>query len=297
MNPWLSAVRPRTLPLALSSIIMGGFLAAKDNFFSWSIFGLAILTTICLQVLSNFANDYGDSKSGVDSKDRKVATRAVQMGFISANQMKNAMILMAALSLLSGCTLLYISLNTVNIQTYLWFLLLGILAIIAAITYTVGKNPYGYAGFGDISVLIFFGFVGVCGTYFLFSKQFHLQYLLPASSCGMFAMAVLNVNNIRDIETDTATGKLSIPVRIGREKAKFYHWTLLILGLSCSIFYVFLYFESLTQYLFLLTFPIFISLGMGIQKGQNPADFDPFLKKTALTTLLFVLLFGVGNLL
>jgi 1,4-dihydroxy-2-naphthoate octaprenyltransferase len=264
--------------------------------FDWSIFGLTVLTTVCLQVLSNFANDYGDAVSGVDSSDRKVATRSVQTGLIDKKSMKNAMILMAFVSLLSGCSLLWLALRDLSINTIIGFFGIGILAILAAITYTVGKRPYGYMGFGDISVLIFFGWVGVMGTYFLMVHQIDFYLLLPASACGFFAVCVLNVNNIRDIETDLATGKNSIPARLGRPKAKMYHWFLTFSGVFCAIFYVFATYHTVYQLVFLITIPIFIKLAIGIQKGQNPEDFDPFLKKTALTALLFTILFGIGNL-
>ncbi len=296
MNPWISAARPRTLPLALSSILMGSFLAAAQHHFSWLIFILAAITTTFLQVLSNFANDYGDSISGVDSADRKVAVRAVQSGQISRSQMLTAIIIFSIISLLSGLLLIYEGLKDTDSQTILSFLGLGILAIIAAITYTVGKRPYGYMGLGDISVLIFFGWVGVLGTYYLHTHSLDWSLWLPATSCGFFAVGVLNINNIRDIESDTASGKNSIPVRLGKDSAVKYHWFLLIAGFLCSVIYVWQNFQSYWQLLFFITFPLLLKIGFGIQKGQKPAEIDPFLKIMALTTLLFVITFGIGQL-
>ena len=296
MNPWISAARPRTLPLALSSILMGSFLAAAQHHFSWLIFILAAITTTFLQVLSNFANDYGDSISGVDSADRKVAVRAVQSGQISRSQMLTAIIIFFIISLLSGLLLIYEGLKDTDSQTILSFLGLGILAIIAAITYTVGKRPYGYMGLGDISVLIFFGWVGVLGTYYLHTHSLDWSLWLPATSCGFFAVGVLNINNIRDIESDTASGKNSIPVRLGKDSAVKYHWFLLIAGFLCSVIYVWQNFQSYWQLLFFITFPLLLKIGFGIQKGQKPAEIDPFLKIMALTTLLFVITFGIGQL-
>lgn len=294
MKKWIKAARLRTLPLALSSILMGCFLAAAHQQFSWTIAVLAILTTICLQVLSNFANDYGDAVNGKDTEARQGPQRAVQSGAISATAMRNAMILFSVVSLLSGIGLLYEALKDATWQSFLAFLGLGILAIIAAITYTAGKRPYGYEGLGDLSVLIFFGWVGVLGSYYLHTKSLDWSLLLPASSCGLFAVGVLNINNIRDIESDKQTGKQSIPVRIGREKAVIYHWGLLIVGMFCSIIYLFLHLGSVTQWLFILSFPLFIRNGLAVSRLTNPHELDPYLKQMALSTLFFVLLFGIG---
>ena len=296
MKHWISAARPRTLPLALSSILMGSFLAAGSHAFSWTIFGLAVLTTTFLQILSNFANDYGDTVSGVDTIERTVATRAVQTGAITHQQMTKAIILMSILSFVSGSLLIFKGLENTSTQTILTFFGIGILAIIAAITYTVGKRPYGYMGFGDISVLIFFGWVGVLGTYYLHTHEFNWLNLLPATSCGLFAVGVLNINNIRDIDSDIKTGKNSIPVRLGKDKAVIYHWFLLIGGFACAVIYASVIAPSWFNWLFIITLPLLIKIGKGVQNGKNPAQIDPFLKVMALTTLLFVITFGIGQI-
>ena len=295
-SAWIAAARPRTLPLALSSILMGCFLAYHTSSFSWSVAALTIVTTTLLQILSNFANDYGDGVSGKDNDARQGPKRAVQSGQISASDMKRAMILFSILSFMSGIGLLYESLKNSSLQTILLFFGLGISSIIAAITYTAGKRPYGYAGFGDISVLIFFGWVGVIGTYYLHTKGFDWSLLLPATSCGLFAVAVLNINNIRDIESDMATGKMSIPVRLGRSKAVVYHWVVLVVGMACSAFFTISSQTSAHNWLYLLAFPFFIYNGLSVSKIKNAQDLDPFLKQMALSTLLYVLLFGVGLL-
>jgi 1,4-dihydroxy-2-naphthoate octaprenyltransferase len=292
---WIQAFRLRTLPLALSCIAMGGFLAAAANAFRLDIFLLCISTTIFLQVLSNLANDYGDSIHGADSKERKGPTRTVQSGAISAAQMKNAVIIFIILCLASGITLLLVSFG-LNRNMILFFLGLGIVSILAAIAYTVGKKPYGYIGLGDISVLIFFGLVGVLGSYYLFVKQISWIEVLPALSCGLFSMGVLNINNIRDIESDFKAGKYSIPVRIGRSNAIAYHWFLLIAGQLSAIVYSILTYSSPTQFLFLLAAPLFIRNGMAISTKPSH-ELDPYLKQMALSTLLFVLLFGFGLIL
>lgn len=295
VKPWIIAARPRTLPLSLASIGMGAFLAAFIGQFNSAVFLLSALTTIFLQVLSNFANDYGDSIHGADSIDREGPARAVQSGAISPQAMKNAIIGFALLSLISGILLLWVAFQN-NLTELLIFLGIGVMSILAAITYTSGKNPYGYAGLGDISVLIFFGIVGVLGSFYLHTHFFDWKFLLPALSCGLFSTAVLNVNNIRDIKTDTIAGKKSIPVRLGREKAVVYHWFLLIAGILCSVTFISIDFKSYYQYLFLLVVPLLIVNGLAVYKKQKPSELDPYLRQMALTTMIYVLTFGIGNL-
>jgi 1,4-dihydroxy-2-naphthoate octaprenyltransferase len=298
MSAWIKAARPRTLPLALSSIFMGSSIAAAHDYFHWGIFILNIVTTTFLQILSNFANDYGDAVNGKDTELRQGPARAVMSGAISPAAMRNAMLLFTILSLASGLLLLYTALKDAPLETFWYFLALGIAGIIAAITYTAGKKPYGYIGLGDLSVLIFFGWVGVIGSYYLYSLQWNSLLLLPATSCGLFAVAVLNVNNIRDIESDRLTGKNSIPVRLGRSKAVIYHWILLLTGMACAVVYILIQQEpTWPRFLFLLAFPLFIKNGMAVSSLTDPKKLDPYLKQMALSTLLFVILFGVGQLL
>lgn len=295
VSAWIKAFRLRTLPLALSCIAMGSFLAASAGFFSWNIFLLCITTTIFLQILSNLANDYGDSIHGADHADRKGPTRAVQSGAISPAQMKLAIFLFVVLCLASGIWLLLISFG-LNWNAILFFFGLGVLSILAAIAYTNGRKPYGYAGLGDFSVLLFFGLVGVMGSNYLFTKQLNWIQLLPALSCGFFSMGVLNINNIRDIESDQQAGKFSIPVRIGHANAIRYHWFLILCGLLCALVFVIVTYQSPWQLLFVISFPLFIYNGISIQR--KPAhELDPFLKQMALSTLVFVILFGLGMIL
>ena len=293
---WISAARPRTLPLALASIFLGSFLAAFYSDFNWIVLLLASVTTIFLQVLSNLANDYGDSVHGADSAEREGPSRSVQAGHISAKAMRNAMVLFALLSLVSGISLLVLSLEF-RLKELIFFLVLGILAIIAAITYTSGKRPYGYAGLGDLSVFIFFGLVGVLGTYYLHTNDLNANLLLPAISCGFFATAVLNLNNIRDIRSDKTAGKFSIPVRIGRSAAVKYHWALLVGGALASVIFVLLEYRSPWQWLFLLSIPLLIKNGKAVKEKETAMALDPYLKQMALATLAYVLTFGIGHVL
>jgi 1,4-dihydroxy-2-naphthoate octaprenyltransferase len=292
MKVWIKAFRLRTLPLAVSCIAMGGFLASAAGAFRWNIFGLCILTTIFLQILSNLANDYGDSVHGADSADRKGPSRAVQSGAVTKQQMLVAVIIFVLLSLISGITLLLVAFGF-EWKAIFFFFGLGVLSILAAIAYTVGKKPYGYAGLGDLSVLLFFGLVGVLGSYYLFTKSFTTLEILPALSCGLFSIAVLNINNIRDIDSDRKAGKFSIPVRIGREKAVVYHLFLLGSGLFSAFLYTALTYESAWQLLFLISVPLFVKNARAVA-AKPSYELDPYLKQMALSTLVFVLLFGLG---
>lgn len=292
---WIEAIRLRTLPLALASIGMGSFLAAFDGGFRWQVLLLCALTTIFLQILSNLANDYGDTQNGADHAGRSGPSRAVQTGKITLKSMKIAIYIFIGLSLTSGVVLLFVSFRGINL-IFLSMLIVGFLAIAAAIKYTMGKNPYGYAGFGDLFVLIFFGFVGVVGTYFCHTGNFSADALLPALSCGLLSTAVLNVNNIRDIESDKQAGKMSIPVRVGREKAVVYHWMLLVLAVLAAVLFVALNYQSPFQYLFLVSTPLSIFNGIKVSKIHDAKMLDPYLKQMALSTLVFILTFGLGNL-
>ncbi|MBO0947114.1 1,4-dihydroxy-2-naphthoate polyprenyltransferase [Fibrella forsythiae] len=294
MKAWIAAARPRTLPLSLASIILGSFLAASTGRFSWLIFALAALTTVFLQILSNFANDYGDAVSGKDTPERVGPRRAVATGDLTKEAMLNAILITAGLSLLSGIWLLVEATRDSGAWLFWSFLILGLLCIAAAVAYTNGKRPYGYAGYGDIAVLLFFGWTGVLGTYYLHTQTLGTLLLLPASAVGFFATGVLNINNIRDIETDAKTGKQSIPVRLGRAGAVRYHWVLLIAGMACALAYSLLTAQSWTPYLYLLSFPLFILNGRAVATHTNPAELNPRLGQLAMSTLLFVVLFGAG---
>jgi 1,4-dihydroxy-2-naphthoate octaprenyltransferase len=288
-------MRPRTLPLALASIGMGSFLAAERGQFNWTIFSLCSLTTIFLQILSNLANDYGDSIHGADNITREGPARAVQSGSISPKKMRKAMAIFVALSLTSGIALLFYAFG-LNMQAFLFFFLLGITAIFAAVAYTATKKPYGYAGLGDLSVMIFFGIVGVVGTYYLYTKEMNWLIFLPALSCGFFATAVLNLNNIRDINSDQKAGKKTIPVRIGRVQAVKYHYFLLSAGLIFTLIFVALYFKSYIQLIFLLSLPLLFKNAKAVKNLKSALELDPYLKQMAITTLLFVVTFGIGLL-
>ncbi|PIE79604.1 MAG: 1,4-dihydroxy-2-naphthoate octaprenyltransferase [Chloroflexi bacterium] len=294
---WLVAMRPRTLPLAVASSIMGGFLAAADGVFSWMVTLLCVLTAVFLQILSNLANDYGDSVHGADRVARAGPKRAVQTGLIHADDMKRAMGGFAVLSALSGLTLVIVALGLSALPYVLLFVLLGGAAIWAAISYTAGSNPYGYAGLGDVFVLVFFGWVGTMGTYFLQAFTWNWLVFLPATSVGLLSVAVLNVNNIRDIDSDRQAGKHSIPVRIGPHKARIYHWILLGGAVLCAFGYVGLAYTSPWQFLFVLSLPLLIRNGTAVWRTHDPLKLNPMLKQLSLSTLVLVATFGIGQIL
>ena len=294
---WILAARPRTLALAFAAIGMGTFLAAANEQLNLPVVFLCFVTATLLQILSNLANDYGDSIHGADSSERVGPPRAVQTGQISSQEMRRAIILFVVLSMLAGLILVWLALGPSALPLVLLFLAIGGLAVGAAVTYTAGRKPYGYAGLGDLAVFLFFGWVAVCGSYFLNAVALPLTILLPATSCGLFAVGVLNVNNIRDIHSDQAGGKQSIPVRLGPRRARIYHWLLLLGGVLATILYVLLVPRSPWQWLFLLSTPLFLQNGLVVWRTRSSEALDPMLRQLSLSTLLFVLLFGVGQLL
>lgn len=294
---WLKAFRLRTLPLALSSILLGGFLSAYTKNFDWLVTSLAVVTTTLLQILSNLANDFGDFKAGTDNDDRVGPTRTVQGGDISEQSMKVAIRVFIGLSLISGSTLIYFATKDMSIGNFIAFFVLGLLAIAAAVNYTMGNNPYGYKGYGDFFVLVFFGFVGVLGTYYLNAHTLSLNLFLPALALGLMSTAVLNLNNMRDIENDKQSGKITLVVKYGIVKSKIYHILIVLGALFLAFIFSYQNFESYWQYLFLLTTPLFIKDLIQIYKNKNPKELDPFLKKQAIHTLLFSITFGLGLIL
>ena len=293
---WIEAMRPRTLPLALACIILGTFLAAADGLLNWPVAILAGLTAVNLQILSNLANDYGDSIHGADHVERAGPKRAVQSGQVTARAMKQAVIIFVLLSAATGLGTLWFAFGTQGLLLAMVFLVLGGAAIWAAVSYTASSKPYGYVGLGDLFVLIFFGWVGVIGTYFLQAQQLDWRLVLPATSCGLLAVAVLNVNNIRDIDSDRQAGKNSIPVRLGPERARTYHWILLGTAVLTAILYVLLNGTGLGQWIFVLAVPLIWKNGTAVAQTYDPLTLNPLLKQTSLMTLLFVILFGIGQL-
>jgi 1,4-dihydroxy-2-naphthoate octaprenyltransferase len=302
MKHWIEAARLRTLPLSVSGIIVGSIYALSNStteintpteVFSWTIFSFALLTTLGLQVLSNFANDYGDGVKGTDNAERVGPKRAIQSGVITPQAMKKAIIITAVLTFLSAATLIYFAFGQSNFMYSLFFLLLGIAAIVSAIRYTVGNSAYGYKGFGDIFVFVFFGLVSTLGVNFLYSKEINPLLILPAISIGLLSVGVLNLNNMRDEASDRNSGKNTIVVQIGAKKAKIYHYSLIITAMLLVIIFAILSNYNFDQYLFLLAYIPLTRHLLTVYNNKEPKLLDPELKKLALSTFLLCILLTI----
>ncbi|KFF12235.1 1,4-dihydroxy-2-naphthoate prenyltransferase [Chryseobacterium soli] len=304
MTDWIKAARLRTLPLSLSGIIMGAFIAkwrlwGEGGTWDWKIFALALLVTLLYQILSNYANDYGDGIKGTDAKRSTSAeARAVASGKITAKQMKNAVILFSVLSFAATVALLYVAFIPQYMKEFYIFIGLGVASILAAIGYTVGKKPYGYMGLGDLFVFIFFGLVSVCGSYFLFTKTFSWDILLPGTAVGMMSMAVLNLNNMRDIESDKLSGKNSLALRIGFKNAMIYEMVLLQLPLILILIFLAIngFIQSQNYYVFIVMILIipFAKLRRRIMSVKEPKELDQFLKQVGILTFTMAVLTAIG---
>lgn len=291
MKNWIQAARLRTLPLSLSGIIVGSAYAYHQGFYDYRILGLALLTTLGLQILSNYANDYGDGIKGTDA-NRIGEKRMVAAGVITANQMKKAVIITASITLVLALLLIYVAFGKENFALSMIFILLGIGSIGAAIKYTVGSNAYGYNGLGDLFVFIFFGLVSVIGSNFLYTHFLDWKLVLPAAAIGLLSVAVLNLNNMRDIENDRIAGKRTLVVKMGLENAKIYHFSLFIVSLILML--AFSKILKMTSIPILIVNILFIKHVDTVKKSKEYKDFDPELKKVALGTFVLSLLVGLS---
>ncbi len=287
-QPWIQAARLRTLPLSISGILVGSAYAYYQNKFEWIIFVLALCTTLSFQILSNFANDYGDGIKGTDA-NRIGEKRLVASGEITSNQMKSAIIINAIVALFFAVALIYFAFGQENFVYSFTFLVLGIASIAAAIKYTVGNNAYGYSGFGDVFVFIFFGLVAVIGSNFLYSQSIDIKLFLPATAIGMLSTAVLNLNNMRDIENDKIANKNTLVVKMGLKKSIKYHQMLIALA-SASFLCFAIITNTSTVPILIINFPLLLHL-QKIHKSKLHEDFDPELKKVALSTFALSILF------
>ena len=289
---WINAFRLRTLPLAFSCIIMGSGLAFGDGQFNLTVFVLALITTLFLQILSNLANDYGDFVKGTDNKNRVGPERTLQAGLITKDEMVTAMWIIALLCSVFGVWLIYEGTKGLDLHRAGLFAILGLAAMGAAVKYTMGKNPYGYAGLGDVFVFLFFGWLGVIGSYFLHTHSIDIKIVLPASAIGFFTTAVLNINNMRDHEADAKSGKNTLVVRIGISWAKRYHFMLNFIGVLFIVLYTVPAINAI--WFFLFGFVLFIKPAREILRSKDYTSFDPYLKKQAIAIFLFTIIFVVG---
>lgn len=294
MKHWIHAARLRTLPLSLSGIFVGTGLALANGYFHVWVFVLALLTTVGFQVLSNYANDYGDGVKGTDAI-RTGEARMVAAGVITAAQMKKAMVITTAITLVIALALIYVAFGKDNFGYSILFFVLGIASIGAAIKYTVGKGAYGYSGFGDLFVFLFFGLLGVIGSCFLYTHEFDWKTLFPAVAVGFLSVAVLNLNNMRDIENDKKSGKHTLVVKMGSKMAKLYHYYLIVTAMICMMLYSFITFQFGLKVMYLVAFIPLIVHMFTVKKNTEPPLLDAELKKVALSTFLMSILFLIGQ--
>jgi 1,4-dihydroxy-2-naphthoate octaprenyltransferase len=302
MKHWIEAARLRTLPLSVSGIIVGSMYALANptddvltptEVFNWKLFAFAIITTLGLQILSNFANDYGDGMKGTDNEDRVGPKRTIQSGVITPQAMKSAIILTSVLTLLSAIYLIYLAFGAHNLGYSLFYLILGITAIASAIRYTVGNSAYGYRGFGDVFVFVFFGLVSTLGVNFLYSKQLDAVLILPATAIGFLSVAVLNLNNMRDEASDRKSGKNTLVVKMGIENAKKYHYFLIVGAMILVLLFAYLSNFNFDQYLFVLAYFPLVKHVVTVSKNHNSKLLDPELKKVALSTFALSVLLAL----
>jgi 1,4-dihydroxy-2-naphthoate octaprenyltransferase len=294
---WISAARLRTLPLSISGILVGSSIAVAQEEFHSVIFSLALATTLGFQILSNFANDYGDFVKGTDNAERVGPQRTLQSGLITKGEMFWGMVATAIITFLFAVALIYIAFGSENLFYILLFLLLGIAAIVAAVKYTVGDSAYGYKGLGDLFVFLFFGVVGVYGCYFLYSLEWNWEVLLPSFTIGLLSAGVLNLNNMRDRAADERAGKNTLVVKMGAENAKKYHYILIIAAVFSIVMFSALTFTGIDDLLYFFAFIPILSHLKRVMENVNQEQLDPELKKLALSTFLLAVLFGLGQIL
>ena len=301
VKAWIKAARPRTLPLAITCVLIGAAISLSTSelgvsespdYRFYTLVGLALLTVIYLQVLANFANDFGDFKKGTDGPER--IDRAMASGEISEKEMKRALVATSIKAFISGCATVFIALDFEASKTAvaIGFILLGCSAIYAALRYTVGRGSYGYKGLGDLFVLLFFGYIGVLGVAYLLSGEFHFHWLLPATFSGLMSVAVLNLNNLRDHDNDAKYGKNTLVVKLGFENAKKYHAAILIVGWGAMLPYL-LGINDLHAWKGGMWFGLIALIQTKhlffVFKTKKPELLDQELKKIALTSFVVAL--------
>ena len=294
LRAWISAARLRTLPLSISGILVGTALAWKEGIFDTQITLWALLTTICFQITSNFANDYGDGVKGTDNEGRIGPERVVQSGRLSPRQMKTGIALMVAVSIVCILSVLNAAFGLQQLPYFLLFTFLGILSLWAAIKYTIGVDAYGYRGLGDVFVFAFFGLLAVLGSNFLYTSQLNGIGFLPAIAVGSLCTAVLNLNNLRDHDNDARSGKQTMVVKMGFKKGKIYHYILLGTAFLAMVLYNVLEGNMGRSLIHMLAFvPIAWHMRQVIQTKQ-PEKLDKQLKILALSTASMAVLLLMG---
>lgn len=288
-------MRLRTLPLSLSGVILGVTLAAdKTDVSPWTA-ALIFLTTVCLQILSNLSNELGDTLSGTDSADRQGPKYALGSGDMTIGDIKKLILMFIGLCVISGLAMIQVSFGSLFKTESICLEALGAAAIVGAMKYTLGKNPYGYRGLGDVFVFIFFGLVSVLGGYYVAARELPpLIMLLPASAIGCFSVGVLNVNNIRDMKTD-AVNRVTVAIKLGMKGARIYQTILVTLGWALILVFCAVYDFAPGHYIFIITLPLYIKHLQGVWTRSERA-LDPMLPMLVISTFFLSILAGAGFL-
>lgn len=280
---WVEGARVRTLPLAVSPIAIGAGAAASVQKFDLVLSLLALAVALCLQVGVNYANDYSDGIRGTD--DFRVGPlRLTGSKSVRPEAVKLAAFIFFALAAIAGLVI-------VLLTAQWWFIAVGAAAIIAAWFYTGGKSPYGYAGLGELAVFVFFGLVATYGTAFIQIRNFDMNALIGAISVGLFAAAVLMVNNIRDIETDTLAKKKTLAVKVGKRPAKAIYFLMIWLPMLVLVPYSLIY--PATFFTWAVVF-LLIPATLIVATAKTPRELILALKLTSFASLLYAVLFGLG---
>ena len=288
----VKSMRLRTLPLSLSGVILGSFLAASKVLFNWGTIIFLFATTVCLQILSNLSNELGDVLSGNDNENRVGPEYGLNSGEMSLADMRKLILTFTFLCMIFGIFMILCSFGTLLKLEPICLLILGACAIVAAMKYTLGKSPYGYKGLGDIFVFIFFGLVSVMGAYYVIAHSLDASLLLPAASIGFFSVGVLNVNNMRDMETD-APKRVTVAMKLGLRRARIYHFLLISFGWVAMVIFMALLPQKICHWLFLLALPLYFIHLKGVSHLEGRA-LDKMLPLLVMSTFVFSILCGIG---
>lgn len=291
----MKSMRLRTLPLSLAGVILGVTLAAdKTDVSPWTA-ALIFLTTVCLQILSNLSNELGDTLSGTDSADRQGPKYALGSGDMTIGDIKKLILMFIGLCVISGLAMIQVSFGSLFKTESICLEALGAAAIVGAMKYTLGKNPYGYRGLGDVFVFIFFGLVSVLGGYYVAARELPpILMLLPAAAIGLFSVGVLNVNNIRDMKTD-AVNRVTVAIKLGMKGARIYQTILVTLGWALILVFCAVYDFAPGHYIFIITIPLYIKHLQGVWTRSERA-LDPMLPILVISTFFLSILAGAGFL-
>ena len=288
-------MRLRTLPLSTAGIVLGIMLACAEHRVPWYVILLTVLTTISLQILSNMSNELGDWLSGVDGTGREGPKYGIEGGGLTEDEIRSCIRITVLVCCILGLAMIRSSFGTILCMESEILVVLGAAAIWAAMHYTLGNKPYGYRGFGDIFVFIFFGLVPVAGGYFVCSHVIDFRTLIPGAAIGLFSVGVLNVNNIRDMKSDAGT-RITVPLRLGEHKAKIYHTVLITGGWTLMMLYTVIFTHGWLPFLYIITLPLYIKHLSGVWKLSG-RGLDPMLPMLVISTFIFSLLAGAGYIL